>query len=202
MSSFFRLKSLGHGVSADNGILKASAVAELQEAEGIVAEATAQAKAMIEDAKRVYDSEKQRGYADGRAELDQQRASQLMEDQHRVDARLSDMERDLGHLVFDCVKRIIEGFDDEALAMQVAGSALSSMRTERRGQLHVSSANFDITKDRLSEIVEKFPEIELIDVIEDPELDAPNVRLESKLGVVAFVLDDTLETLKRLLERN
>lgn len=166
----------------------------------LIEDAAVEADALRVEAQRIYEAEKARGYAEGRQEIESERAALLLQDQQRVDSRLADLERDMGRLVYDCVRQIIEGFNDDALALEVARSALASMRSERRGQLYVATSVFTVTRDRMAEIIKDFPEIETIDVIEDPELDAPNVRLESKLGVVTFVLDDTLETLKRLLE--
>ena len=51
----------------------------------------------------------------------------------------------------------------------------------------------------MDETLEEFPAMELVDVIEDVSLTSPSLRLESDLGVVQFVLDDTLADLKALL---
>ena len=201
MSDFFRLKAFGHGAAPVGGVIKAREMAELGQAGNIVAEAEKQAKALIAQATAVFESEKVRGYAEGRKQADGERAAQAVADLGHLDSHLSDLERELGGVVFSCVKRIIEGFDDESLAEQTARSALSSMRSERRGQLHVSTSAMKNTRDALPALLKEFPEIELIDVIEDVDLEAPNVRLESTLGVVTFVLDDTLEAMRRLLEQ-
>lgn len=199
-SPFFRLQSLGYAAAAPHGVLKAADMEELAAANCLIEDAAVEADALRVEAQRIYEAEMARGYAEGRQEIESERAALLLQDQQRVDSRLADLERDMGRLVYDCVRQIIEGFNDDALALEVARSALASMRSERRGQLYVATSVFTVTRDRMAEIIKDFPEIETIDVIEDPELDAPNVRLESKLGVVTFVLDDTLETLKRLLE--
>lgn len=201
MAEFYRLKTFGHGLSAPSGVVKAAALAELGQAGDILAEAERKAADLIAEAQVVYESEKQRGLAEGRAAAEAERAVRMIEDVARLDARLADLESELGGVVFACVRQIIAGFEDEALAEQVARSALASMRSERRGQLYVSTKALRHTQEALPKVLEGFPEIELIDVIEDPELKAPDVRLESAMGVVTFVLDDTLSALQRLLEQ-
>lgn len=201
MADFYRLQAFGHGVAATGGVIKAAAMAELGQAGDILAEAERQAEAMRAEARRVYESEKLRGHAEGRAEADAERAVRMIEDAARIDARLADLEGELGGVVFACVRQIIQGFEDEALAEQVARSALASMRSEQRGQLHVSTAALKDTRAALPGLLKEFPEIELIDVIEDVDLKAPDVRLESAMGVVTFVLDDALDALRRLLEQ-
>ena len=201
MTTFYKLRSFGHGVDAGSGIIKAAALAELGQAGDIVAEAERQAEALRTQARHEYEAEKQRGLAEGRAAAEAERAIRMIEDIGRLDARLADLESELGGVVFACVRQIIAGFEDEALAEQVARSALASMRSEQRGQLYVSTAALRHTRASLPTLLKDFPEIELIDVIEDPDLKAPDVRLESAMGVVTFVLDDTLTALQRLLEQ-
>jgi type III secretion protein L len=201
MATFYRLQAFGHGVDARHGVIKAGDLAELGQAGDILAEAERQAAALRAEAQQVYEAEKLRGHAEGRAEADAERAIRMIEDVARIDARLADLESELGGVVFAAVRQIIQGFEDEALAEQVARSALASMRKEQRGQLHVSTAALRHTRAALPTVLKDFPEIELVDVIEDPELTAPNVRLESAMGIVTFVLDDTLDALRRLLEQ-
>lgn len=201
MATFYRLKAFGHGLDAGNGVIKAAALAELGQAGDVLAEAERQAEALRAEARAVYEAEKLRGHAEGRAAADAERAIRMIEDLGRLDARLADLESELGGVVFACVRQIIAGFEDEALAEQVARSALASMRSEQRGQLYVSTAALRHTREALPTLLQDFPEIELIDVIEDPDLKAPDVRLESAMGVVTFVLDDTLTALQRLLEQ-
>lgn len=201
MATFYRLKAFGHGLAAPAGVVKAAALEELGQAGDVLAEAERQAAQLIADAQVVYESEKRRGHAEGRAAADAERAIRMIEDLGRLDSRLADLESELGGVVFASVRQIIAGFEDEALAEQVARSAIASMRSEKRGQLFVSTAALKHTQAALVSILEGFPEIELVDVIEDPELNAPDVRLESAMGVVTFVLDDTLAALQRLLEQ-
>jgi type III secretion protein L len=201
MATFYRLQAFGHGLAAPAGVVKAATLEELGQAGDILAEGERQAAALIAEAQAVYESEELRGHAEGRAAADAERALRMIEDLGRLDARLADLESELGGVVFACVRQIIAGFEDEALAEQVARSALGSMRSEQRGQLYVSTAALKHTQAALPKLLEGFPEIELVDVIEDPELQAPDVRLESAMGVVTFVLDDTLSALQRLLEQ-
>ncbi len=199
MNRFFALRAFDTGISAENGILRAQDLEELGISNHLVAEAKRQAEEITLSAKAAYETEKRRGFEEGLAEAQTARAAQLLEDQRYIDARLASLERDLGLLVFNSVKNVIDGFEDETLACEVARSALAAMRKEQRGQLYVSPENLNATQNAITEIVEEFPEIELIDVIADPDLVPPNVRLESPLGVVAFSMTETLETLRQNL---
>lgn len=201
MSGFYRLKPLHHGVNAAAGVLKAADLAQLQQAADVIGEAEAQAEDLRQQAQAGYEAEKQRGYREGRAAADLERAGQLLEDQRQLEGRLAELEKDLGSVVFECVRQIIQAFDRDDLAEEVARSALASMRSEQRAQLFVSSKAYPALRARLSQILTDFPDTQSVDLAEDPDLSPPNLRLVSSLGVVSFVLDDTLDALKRLLEK-
>ena len=72
-----------------------------------------------------------------------------------------------------------------SLAEQVARSALASMRSEQRGQLHVSTVALKDTRVALPKLLKEFPEIELIDVIEDVDLKAPMCGWKSAVNSIS-----------------
>ncbi|WP_226550558.1 type III secretion system stator protein SctL [Celeribacter naphthalenivorans] len=200
MSDVYRLNSLGLSIAAPDGILRAETLSEIAGAEALIRTAEAEAAAIRKAAEEVYESEKARGFAEGMAEAERQAAGRMVSEQQAIDRQLATMERDLGHLVHDCVTRVIEQFSDHELTLDLARSALATMRNQRRGQLFVSPDMVDELRAALAGVLDEFPEIELIDVISDPALESPNLRLETDLGVVSFVLDDTLAQLRSLLE--
>ncbi|NIZ12008.1 type III secretion system stator protein SctL [Phaeobacter sp. HF9A] len=200
MSEVYRLNTLGVSLSAPDGVLRAETLTAIAGADALLKAAEAEAEAIRHAAQEVYDAEKARGFAEGTAEAERQAAGRMLAEQHRIDQQLAAMERDLGRLVHDCVTRIIERYSDEQLTRELARSALATMRSQRRGQLFVAPDMQEELRATLSGLLTEFPEIELVDVIADATLSAPNLRLETDLGVVSFVLQDTLEQLRSLLE--
>ena len=199
MTEIYRLNSLGSGVLATDGIIRAADMHQIMGANTIVENAQAEAKRILAEANQVYQSEKERGHAEGLAQAAREQAAQILSEKATLERHLEAQERDLGVLVFDCVRRIIEGFDDRFVAEEITRSALSTMRDQRRGQLFVSEDSAEETRASLETLMSEFPEIELVDVVVDPELSAPNLRLETDMGVVNFVLNDTMEQLRTLL---
>jgi type III secretion protein L len=110
------------------------------------------------------------------------------------------MEQDLADLVLATVRRLIQRFDGAELAIDLTRSALATMRSEKRAQLHVPPEVYDPVRAALPELLADYPEIELIEVVAAPGLAPPSLRLESALGVVDFVPDETLDGLRRLLK--
>ncbi|MFN3146708.1 MAG: hypothetical protein ACE368_16380 [Paracoccaceae bacterium] len=97
------------------------------------------------------------------------------------------------------VRQVIHQVDDAELVRRTARAALATIRTQKRAQLYVPSEKLDATRAAIAEIKAEFPEMELVDVIEDHALRPPALRLESDLGVVSFVLENTLDDLRKLL---
>lgn len=197
--SIYRLSALGLGAAAPDGILPAAALADIDAAVLILERAQAEAAALAEAARTAYEAERARGLAEGRAEARREAAARLIGEQAALDQALAALEGELADLVLATVRRLIQRFDGAELATELTRSALATMRSEKRAQLHVPPEVQDAVRAALPDLLADYPEIELIDVIADPGLAPPSLRLESALGVVDFVLDDTLDGLRRLL---
>lgn len=197
--TIYRLAGLGLGAAAPDGILPAAALAEMDAAGLLLERAQAEASAQAEAARAAYEAEKARGLAEGRAEARREAAARLIAEHGALDRALAELEGELAELVLATVRRLIQRFDGAELATELTRSALATMRSEKRAQLHVPPEVQDIVRAALPELLADYPEIELIDVIADAGLAPPSLRLESALGVVDFVLDDTLDGLRRLL---
>lgn len=198
-SAFFPLSALGLAVDAPEGVIRARDADTMAEAGLILTRARAEAERIGIEAAEAYQAEQRRGHAEGLAEAARQAAAQRLQDQARLDDALDGLESELADLVLGAVRQILRSFDNETLAREVVRSALAAMRSEKRAQLHVAPGAYAEVKSALSEVMADYPEIELVDVITDPDLVAPNLRLESSLGVVDFALDNTLADLRRLL---
>lgn len=198
-TAFFPLSALGLAVDAPDGVIHARDAEAMAEAGLILTRAHAEAACIAEAAAEAFVSEQRRGHAEGLAEAARQAAAQQVHDHARLDDVLDGLESELADLVLGAVRQILRSFDNETLAREVVRSALAAMRSEKRAQLHVAPAAYAEVKSALAEVLTDYPEIELVDVITDPSLTAPNLRLESSLGVVDFTLEDTLTDLRRLL---
>lgn len=199
MGSIYRLKQLDLALPAGSHILPQGEAAGLHEAAGILETAEAEASRIRGEAKAVYEAERARGYAEGigKAELDT--AARLIAETELLGRRLSDVESKLAELVIGCVRRIMEGFSDDEKARSFVRSALKRMRQESRVELRVPPAKVKEARASAANLVDEFPEIDLIDVVEDNSLEPRKLILESPLGRIAIDLDGGLEHLRHLL---
>lgn len=197
--TIYRLTGMGLGLAAPDGVLPRAALAQMDAAGLLMDRARAEAESLGQAARDAYEAEKARGLAEGRAEARLEAAARLVSEQAALDTALGALESELADLVLATVRNLIQRYDRAELAIELTRSALATMRSENRVQLHVPPAVQDALRAALPALMADYPEIELIDVIADPALASPNLRMESALGVVDFVLDDTLDGLKRLL---
>lgn len=199
MADVFSLRPLGLAHDATDGILAAETAEAVAGAALILERARQEAAAIIADAETARAEERRRGHAEGLAEAQAQSAAWLHGARQDLERRLDQMQTELADVVLQSVRRIVHSFDDRRIALETVRSALASLRSEKRLQLFVAPAVEGAVREALPGFRADYPEIELIDVIADPALSPPDVRLESELGVVTSILDDTLAQLGRLL---
>lgn len=199
MTQVFSLRPLGLALAAEDGIIPAALAETMADADRILDLARAEAEAIRADAGAAREAERQRGHAEGLLQAQAEAAAWMHQARQDLDARLDRIQLDLADLVTTCVKRIVLSFDDQQLALDIVRTALASLRSESRLQLFVAPQVEAAIRAQLPAFLAEYPEIQLIDVIADPTLTAPDVRLESELGTVTSILDDTLADLGRLL---
>ncbi|MEM7693046.1 MAG: type III secretion system stator protein SctL [Pseudomonadota bacterium] len=199
MSDIYRLADIGLALPAGTRILKASTAETLTEAELILAAAREKAASIIAESEAIYEARREEGYRDGEAEAARDTLAALIAEQATLDAALKAIEGRLSGLIVACVASILGDADDALLAERLARAALSKMRQEERAQLFVPVPLVPALRDRATEILATFPEVQLLDVVGDTTLSPPTVVLQSSLGRVRCNLDDALTELDATL---
>jgi type III secretion protein L len=196
---YYRLNELGFKLSAGAHIIRRSEFAALEEANQILSDAEATAAQIGEEAKEAYEVEKQRGYEDGLVEARIHAVGQLLHENHQLDQGLLGIERDLSRLVAGCIRKFIDNFDDAARAEALVKAAMKQMRREKVAELRVPTKLYPHFRERITAIVNEFPEVQLIDVIEDPSLDPSRIILETSIGRVDGNIVQRLEDLEAVI---
>jgi type III secretion protein L len=196
MAGFYRLSNLGFRLAAGAHVLKRDDFTAIEEATSLLADAEEKAAAIVREAEEAYEREKLRGYQDGLAEAGIESVERLLTESHVLDQNLARIERDLSRLVAASVRKLIEGFDDEIRAEAVVTAALKQMRREKRAELRVPIALYEHFRTRIGAITKEFPEIDLVDVVEDPSLAARQIVVETSIGRVDVDLSQRLDDLE------
>jgi type III secretion protein L len=196
MAGFYRLSNLGFRLAAGAHVLKRDDFTAIEEATSLLADAEEKAAAIVRESEEAYEREKLRGYQDGLAEAGIESVERLLRESHVLDQNLARIERDLSRLVAGSVRKLIDGFDDETRAEAVVTAALKQMRREKRAELRVPIALYEHFRTRIGAITKEFPEIDLVDVVEDPGLAATQIVVETSIGRVDADLSQRLDDLE------
>ncbi len=199
MAGPYRLGELNLSLPAGMHVVKASTANALADATAIIEAAEARAAEIIAAAEDAYREQERRGYEKGMADARLADVARLIEESDALDRAIADIQRDLATIVTAAVRKLVDGFDDQTRVEAVVRSALKQLRRERRLQLRVSPAQVAPLKVALADIQSSFPEIELIDVVEDAALEAPRIIVEATVGRVDGDLGERLEDLEALI---
>ena len=199
MVAYYRLKELNARLEGGARIISAREFETIGAATEILSAADARAEAIAEEAERAFEAEKKRGYQEGLRKAEMDSVVRLASEQRALDEALCEIESELISLVESCVRKLVASFQDTARAEAAVRQALGTMRRERRAELRAPPALFGYFRETVEAIRADFPEIELIDVVEDESLDLDQVIVESAIGRVDAHLGQRMEEFRRLL---
>jgi type III secretion protein L len=116
-----------------------------------------------------------------------------------LDRKLAGAEAELTDVVVAAVRRLVQGFNDREKAEILVRAALKQMRREKKAELRVSHEQYQELRESISGLLKEFPEVELVDVVEDPTLVAPQVIVETSIGRVEGDIGRHLDELEAIV---
>ncbi|MEM8596895.1 MAG: FliH/SctL family protein [Pseudomonadota bacterium] len=194
-----RLAELGATLAPGAARMPAQEVDALVRAEAIVAEAEARATTIVAEAETVRQAERERGLEEGRAAGREEMLAAVLNSQAKADRAIASLEREVAGLALDIARAVIGEAAQADVAAALTSRALREMRRERRADLRIDPALAAEMQERIAGIVDEFPEVELVDVIEDSALSGPHVVLESRVGRVDAHVDRILSEIANQL---
>lgn len=202
MAGYYQLKELGFRLEAGMCLLPRRMVGAMDEANALVEAAKRQAGEIVAEAGQAFVREKARGYDEGRAQAGREAAGRLLAENALLDLRLREIEDELAGIVITCVRKLVHGFGDDEQAAHLVRAALVQMRREKRAELRVAPAQYAFMREGIAGIVADFPEVELVDVVEDPTLSPPQIVLETAIGRVEGDFGRDMEALERIVRES
>lgn len=199
MVAYYRLKELGYALAPGTHVIPPEVFEPVAAATTLLSDAEARAAEIVAEAETAYARRSDEGYADGLARAGLEAVERLLRESAVLDAGLKAVEAEMARIVAASVRKLVEGFDDHARAQAVVRGALRQMRREKRSELRVSSAQFPAFKANVAAIIADFPEVELVDVVEDTALTGAQVVLESSIGRVEAEFGASLADLEAII---
>lgn len=201
MVGVYRLRELGFRLASGAHILPREVVEPIAVATELVDEARRMADGIVADAQRVHGEEKERGYSDGLAMANLAAVERLLEENRALELKLQAFEDDLSEIVVTCVRRLVDDFDDERKALSLVRASLRQMRRQKKAEVRVAISQYAQMREAVAGLRSEFPELDLVDVVAEEALIAPNVIVETSLGRVegnvGRALDDLAEAISR-----
>jgi type III secretion protein L len=188
------LLQLSHGDTTfppESRVIRAADYAAWVAGEAYVRAAREHAAEIEAEAKRVYEVEKARGYADGRAESAAQEAAEMLEN----------VEMQVAELVVQATEKVLGELDDQTLVRRVVHNALKVMRNQKQVTVRVAPEHVEALQHQLNDILADYPGVTFVDVAADARLRRGGCILESELGVVDASLEIQLDALRRALSK-
>ncbi len=192
---FYRFKELGFRLPIGSGLIKAPHASKISCAADLVDSAHKYRKQMVDEAKQHFENERQRGFWEGQQAADEAALERIFSEQAALESGLAKIEEGLTELVLATVKKIIFDFDDISLAEALVRNGLRKVRGEQRVHIHVPEALTEAFNARLDTLLAEFTQIELIEIVEDSKLAAPNIVIETAVGRIECDINEKLDRL-------
>jgi type III secretion protein L len=205
MNGFIQFKTQ-EGVSAARPdpaqwVLDAGDVAVWHQAQMMLSQAQEQAARIRTEAAHFYESEKQRGYAEGQELVQFEQIDRMIDVAGKTVDYFAGMEQRVVKLVMQSVRKVIDDFSDEERVMAVVRSGLAVMRNQKQLTLRVSVDHIEHVRARAHELLERFPGVGMLDIVADPRIKDDGAILESEIGVVQASMEKQLEALEKSFQK-
>ncbi|MBO7654792.1 MAG: type III secretion system stator protein SctL [Kiritimatiellae bacterium] len=190
-------------LQTDRRLVKAADVAVVQTAESVIAAAEADAARIREEAKKMFEEERRRGYEKGLSDGKGEIALQKLD---LVDSSVAFMERvetKMADVDMSALRKCVEEIGDREMVVQIVKKMLHAViRTQKHVTLTVAPELVESVKARLEEIRSAYPTVETADVVEDARLKGTSAILETEAGVADASVDTQLAAIEKSIRRH
>jgi type III secretion protein L len=149
----------------------------------------------LEEATRVYASEKERGYREGKLAGASEASVLVAEAAASVDRYLASLDKQMAALALDVVRRILGQFDNHELVARAATAALADFRRDRALKLTVHPSNEAHVRNYLNGRLVR-PDL-TVTVETDPSFGPTACVVASEFATVNAGIDTQLEAIAR-----
>ena len=197
------LKKNTFEVESDSPRVTAEGAAALTRAEEIIAAAEAEAERIRDEAKRMYEEEKKRGYADGIADGKSEIMMQKLDLIDESVVYMESIELKVSDIVLKAIKKCIAEIDCAELVRQIVRKSLQAVvRTQKEIVVKVAPEHVATVKGRVEAIMVEFPTLTFVDVQEDARLTGAACVVETSSGIVEASVDGQIEAIERSIRKN
>ncbi len=182
-------------------VLRAHELAAYRQAEQIVADAQAQADAIVAGARAAFEAERERGYQEGLERARLQQAEQMIENVSLTVDYFGKIEDRMVSLVMQAVNKIMSDFDDKERVIATVRNVLAVVRNQKQMTLRLHDSEVELVRGRINDLLSAYPATGYVDVIADNRLKPGSCILESDIGLVEASMEGQLAALQNAFQR-
>jgi type III secretion protein L len=189
-------RKLSLGLAPGTVVVRADELAALRHAEEIVADAQAQADAIVAGAQAAFEAERVRGFEEGQEEARLEQAEQMIVNVSRTVDYFSKVEGRVVDLVMQAVQKIVSDFSDDDRVLTTVKNVLSVVRNQKQMTLRLHPQQVEMVKGRVNELLAAYPGVGYLDIVADHRLKLDACILESEIGLVEASMEGQLAALR------
>ena len=181
-------------------LVKRAEAQSIAEAMDVLSAAQKEAEDIRQQAREEFEAQRKLGYDKGLDDSKEEIAIQKLEQVEKSIDYLSSMENKIVEIVLTALKKCVAEIGDRELMVQVIQKAMQAVvRNQQQVVLKVSPEMLPTVKERLNEILSKFPGVNYINLMDDPRIKGVSCIIETDAGNVEASLDHQLAAIEKAL---
>ena len=184
-------------------LVKADEAAALLNAQELLEAAEKEAARIQEAAKVAYQEERRRGYEKG---LEDGKAAIVARKLELLDESVTFMESvedKMVDVVMKALQKCVMEIGEKEMVVQIVRKVMNAVvRTQRHITLKVAPDMVPVVKNRLNEIMQEYPMLDDIDVLEDSRLKGASCMIETEAGVADASIDTQLAAIEKSMRKH
>ncbi len=183
-------------------LVKRAEAQSIAEAMDVLSAAQKEAEDVRQKAQEEFEAQRKLGYERGLEDGKEEIAIQKLEQVEKSIDYLGSMENKIVEIVLTALKKCVAEIGDRELMVQVVQKAMQAVvRNQQQIALKVSPEMLPTVKERLNEIISKFPGVNYINLMEDSHLKGVSCIIETDAGNVEASLDNQLAAIEKTLRK-
>ena len=183
-------------------LVKRAEAQSIAEAMDVLSAAQKEAEDVRQKAQEEFEAQRKLGYEKGLEDGKEEIAIQKLEQVEKSIDYLGSMENKIVEIVLTALKKCVAEIGDRELMVQVVQKAMQAVvRNQQQIALKVSPEMLPTVKERLNEIISKFPGVNYINLMEDSHLKGVSCIIETDAGNVEASLENQLAAIEKTLRK-
>jgi len=196
MSNFIKIKPLVTDLKSGEIVIKAQDYAYFVKAQTLANDIEVEKKKSELAATQALLKAVQNGIAQGAEESRRQLAEQMLKAASNTSIQLAKVEKDLLDVVINAIRKIIDDYDNDELALAMVRNGLKLVCKSQRVIVRVNPEKIDKLMQGLKNIDHN---IDFLEIMPDKELALSDCVLESELGIVRASLKEQMQAIENAI---